>query len=124
MLRIVWLAALLLCSCSEVGPGPGTSKADAEKAEVLRIIKANVEDPTGLEIVSWGTKAPNPAKVADPDYRILRTVRFRCKLVGHEVTERGARVPVMLDDAKVYYADSGKIIFIQSEKTGDNWRAK
>jgi hypothetical protein len=102
-----------------------SDEQDPEREDFVRLVRENAQDPSELEIITWGEKE---ATYGD------RRVRFRCKLIGFTgsfwmggprgptVYQRGGD-PVSVDDAAISYWPDGKIKEARLESASGRWQA-
>jgi len=88
---------------------------DPEKEQFLAIVRENAENPSGLEIVTWGeAKTCTPAEgryTHNGKIEIsarYRSATFRCARFG--IARSGE--PVMLERAQISYRKDGSILLI------------
>lgn len=93
MKRLLLSVALLTIITTSLVAEPPAKKTDEQaKEQFIKIVKANAEDPAGLEIISWGERK------TQPDGAVEREIKFRCTIIAYR---RG--VPVRIDHAIIEY---------------------
>lgn len=100
LLFVALLAAVPLFVVAEP-PAKADEKDKAAKEQFIKVVKANAQDPAGLEIISWGERKLDPAIGME-----VREVKFRCAVIAYK---RGTQTPIKIDHASIEY--KGDTIF-------------